>query len=335
MRSFLVAMVLASIGCTPVGEIFFESDSIEFGPAVPGLVWKKSAYLRSRHAEMLTLSASVTNPAFEISFAEGPELPPMTTREVIVSYRPTSADRDEGSVTITTNISALSATMKVSGAPTEVDCTVPPTIDFGAVTEGESAHFQLPLKNASRFETTVVLAGPINPAFTIEGGSFQLGAGETRVVNVSFTASEARNFMGTMGVRRHQQLCDEQPILLLGTGVTARLSWSPATLDFGDVQVGSTLRMTVTFTNVEFVPVTLSAISIRDASMTSMFGALTSSLVIPAARRNEMGELVPGEASLSVEFTPTTTGPRAAILTANTDSPTQPTISVSLRGSGT
>jgi hypothetical protein len=342
---WLALITISSLGCTPLGDIslddgFGNREVLDFGPAVPGVVRTKSAYLHSQHGEELVLTISVTNPAFEVSFPpEGDRVPANGTHELIVSYRPTPGfvGVEEGSFTVTTNRRELSATMKLSGKPTEVDCTMPAIIDFGEVFRGDTARLELPIKNASNSDTAAFITRPTNPFFSVEGDDgFALSAGETREVTLEFKPTRVDDFSGSMKVQRHRELCEPQTILLTGKGKAASFSWAPTLLDFGDVPMGSTGHATVTFSNLEFVPVTLAAVSTREGgSGSASFTVSTQSLVLPAASRNAAGESVPGVVSLQVEFTPTTSGARAAVLMANTDASYMPSVTISLRGTGT
>ncbi len=345
MRRNLVALVLvSSLGCAPLGDIFLDDgfgnrEVLDFGPAVPGLVSKKRAYLHSQHGEELVLKVSVSNPAFEVSFPpEGDRVPANGTHELIVSYRPTAGfvGVEEGSFTVTTNRRELSATMKLSGKPTEVDCTVPAIIDFGEVFRGDTARVELPIKNASSFDTVALITPPMSPFFTLDGeDGFSLAAGETRTVTIEFTPSRVDDFSASMKVQRHRELCEPQTILLTGKGKAATFSWAPAMLDFGDVPVGTTGQTTVTFSNLEFVPVTLGSLATLEGTSNAAFSVASPSLVIPADTRNAAGEIVPGSVSLRVEFAPTVSGARAAQLTANTDASYMPSVAINLRGTGT
>lgn len=339
MRTFLAAWVLFSMACTPLGELSLEQSRIEFGPAVPGIVWKKRTFVHSEHGELLILAARSSNPVFEVSFPEGVSLPARGSQELEVSYRPTPliAEREEGTITLSTNVKELSATLEVVGFPTEVECSVPAIVDFGTVSRGDTARLTLQLENESNYRANAVVTGTANPFFSVAPESVSLGAGETHAVIISFTPNNDALYMGTFGVRRHQQLCNEQLITLVGKGAVGTFSWAPATLDFGDVPVGTTARLTLTFTNLDFFPLTLGRLATREGTTASgLFSAPGGpSLVLPAATRNAAGELVPGVASLEVTFSPTATGPRAGQLEASViGSSLQPWMSVNLRGAG-
>lgn len=338
MRTFLAAWVLFSMACTPLGELSLEQSRIDFGPAVPGIVWKKRTFVHSEHGEALVLQARSSNPVFEVSFPEGASLPARGSQELEVSYRPTPliAEREEGTITLSTNVKELSATLEVVGFPTEVDCSVPATIDFGTVSRGDTARLTLQLENASNYRANALVTDASNSFFAVEGaGAISLGAGEVHSVPITFSPSNDGPYSSTIGVRRHQQLCNEQSITLVGTGVVGTFSWAPAILDFGDVPVGTTARLTLTFTNLDFFPLTLGGLAAREGSNPSgIFGA-PASLVLPAATRNAAGEIVPGVASIELTFTPTAAGPQAGQLVASvSDSPIQSTMSVNLRGVG-
>ncbi|MDN4473492.1 Kelch repeat-containing protein [Demequina zhanjiangensis] len=97
-------------------------------------------------------------------------------------------------------------------------------------------------------------------------------------------------------------------------------SVSASGIDFGDVEVGTTATDTVTLTNDESVPVTVTGVDI-----TTPFGTdATAGLEVPAL----------SSVDIEVSFTPTTEGAASADLTLTHDGVDSPTV-VALSGTGT
>ena len=282
------------------------------------------------------LSATATNPAFEISLPDG--IVPKGPSDFAVTYRPASElmERELGSFTITTDVPGLTATFTVSGQPTNVDCTMPQVIDFGGVQLTTPNRLELMVENATRFETTAFVDGPTPVTFTAGETFFHLDPGERHAVAIFFNPADPGEYRGSVGVKRHQTLCDEQRVTLIGTGVATPITWDSPVLNFDDVAIGATATRTVTFSNHLSGPVTLTSLAAREGSTgPSTFSVSVSSLALPPAHRNEAGEMVPGISSIEVSFTPTAAGPRGAQLTASAPFITQPTVGVNLRGTGT
>ena len=346
MRGELVAAVLvSSLGCAPPGSIelttkFGPPNELEFGPSVPGQTKAQGVFVRSHHTEMLSLRATVTNPAFQAVLVEGPDLPPGKLREVAVIYAPTAevTGREEGWLTVTSDWPELGATLAVSGVPTEVDCTVPFRLDFGVLARGDTSRLSLAVNNASRYQANAALSLFSNQ-FAIEGpASFALAPGETRAVPLTFNPTELGDLGGTLGVRRHEQLCPDALVQLTGRSVVALLSSTPSSVDFGEVTVGATRRITIELSNVKLAPLTLEAFEMRERTgVSSVFGGPTTvPVVVPQAETNASGELVPGKVSLEVTFTPTAPRPYLGQFCVTVSgAPKQPVLCIDVSGAGT
>jgi hypothetical protein len=290
---------------------------------------------------MISLRATVANPAFRARLVEGPDLPPGMMREVEVTYVPTAGitGREEGSLVVTSDWPALSATLPVSGFPTEVDCAVPFRIDFGIVAKGDSSRVSIAINNASRYDANAALS-LFSSHFAIEGpASFRLAPGETRAVPLTFSPTEIGDLGGTLGIRRHEELCRDELATLSGRSVVALLSSTPTSVDFGDVMVGTTRRITIELSNVKLAPLTLESFEMREGSgVSSVFGApaTTTPLVVPQAETNASGELIPGKVSLEVTFAPTAPSPHAGQFCMTVSgAPKQPVLCIDVSGVGT
>lgn len=100
-----------------------------------------------------------------------------------------------------------------------------------------------------------------------------------------------------------------------------RVSLSSSSLSFGNVTTGTTKVLTLTISNVGGSPLSITAI----ASTSPRYTFTPATLTIPAG----------GSGTLNVTFAPTAVGPVNATLSANTNDPLTPTISVALTGTGT
>ena len=99
------------------------------------------------------------------------------------------------------------------------------------------------------------------------------------------------------------------------------VSLSTTSLAFGNVQIAMTSTLPLTITNLGGSPLTITGI----ATTSPRFTFSPATLTVPAG----------GTGTLSVTFSPTAAGVVNATLTANTNAPATPTISVTLSGTGT
>ncbi|MBI4552859.1 MAG: choice-of-anchor D domain-containing protein [Candidatus Latescibacteria bacterium] len=102
----------------------------------------------------------------------------------------------------------------------------------------------------------------------------------------------------------------------------AALSLSPAAVDFGNLSVGQTANRTVTVTNSSFVPLTVSSLSLSGPD-SGQFSVSPANLNVAAG----------GSQNVTVGFTPTSGGTKAASLSLQHNAPGGPT-SIPLAGIG-
>ncbi|MGC2608907.1 MAG: choice-of-anchor D domain-containing protein [Candidatus Sulfotelmatobacter sp.] len=195
----------------------------------------------------------------------------------------------------------------------------PQNLSFGNVGLGGSSTLPAVLTNTGR--TKVVLAGlqTAGAGFSVSGASFPLTlpAGKELRLNVTFKPQTVGPVGGTSFVSG-----PDLNIAFTGNGVSQpELAVIPATLNFGDVAVGTTEKRTVEL-NATGGSVTVSSVS----SSSSQFAVLNAPLplTVPAGT----------SVSLSVAFTPQASGNPAATLSFASDAADSPTHSA-LTGTGT
>ena len=340
MHRILAVMLFAS--CAAPGDLVFSTDHVDFGPAVPGIKWKRSLEVLNRSTVTIQLGeVKSNNPAFSLEFPPGVTIAAGGRLTLELDYQPTpgTAEQDEGTLELTTNTAGVSATLQVTGLPTTPDCSLPDQLNFGAVASGDTVTRSLPLLNDTPHEATA-LVGPLESqsgVFTFElgtrAGALQLAPGEEALVSIAFHPDAASASTSRVRLSRHQ-LCLPKDVQLIGARIVRVLAWTPSVLDLGGVAVGQTSRLSVTFFNATFIPVQLSGLSVQGGMLPSAFSAPLGPFTIPAATENQQGMVTSGTASVEIAFTPSELGSRTAVLTANTGLASQPVVSVNLRGEG-
>ncbi len=312
MRYPFATLLLVLSSCAPPGELVFSRQLIDFGVSVPGFVRSERVELINQTGATLELTAaSSTHPSFSLVFPPRMTFSAGETREVEVRYSPGGTEPEEGTLEVATSLGNMTASMRAKGTPTTPDCELPQRLDFGPVPRGDRLSLEVALQNSTSLEG-IAYVGPVE---TAQESAFSAMSDSAATVRLS----------------RHQ-LCAEQPVTLVGTGVASALSWTPPSAEIGPVAVGATGRTAVVFTNLLFRPLQLSQFMLREGSTTSsVFGVVPAELTVPAATRAVDGTVIGGTASVEVSFTPTGSGPRAGQLTASTGLTSQPLISVSLR----
>src|SRR5438876_110504 len=147
-----------------------------------------------------------------------------------------------------------------------------------------------------------------------------LAAGASCTITVTFTPTAEGTRTGSVSISDNAS-GSPQAVTLTGTGLAPLVSLSPTTLTFSSQTVGTTSSpQNVTLTNTGN-----SSLSITSITISGDF-----------AQTNTCGSTVAAGAncSISVTFTPTTTGTRTGVVTI-TDNATGSPHSVSLSGTGT
>ncbi len=219
--------------------------------------------------------------------------------------------------------------------------------DFASAAPGTSAVVTVRAKNLGPGPLTLAAVDRLsgNDVFRLAfTPGAVIAAGETLDLNAVFSppadsAATLRAFQAQLRLSAVGTIDAGSGVVLDLRGLTGNPSftWSPATLDFGWVWPGTTLTQEITFFNRSFSPVHLTQLEVREgATPSTLFTPELTALTVPPARRDPsaVDGLVPGLATLRVGFRIAVFGPRAGQLSATTDFPEAPSISVNLRGTG-
>jgi hypothetical protein len=195
-------------------------------------------------------------------------------------------------------------------------------IDFGSVYIGSSATRTVTLTNTTTFTSTVnvtgvAISGANASDFTQTNNCSALVESATCTITLTFTPAAAGARSGLLTVTTDSTSNPTLTSTLTGTGVT-QLSVSPTSLSFGNIDIGSSsAAQTVTLTNATNASIALASIAISgDYADTTTCGSSLAAL---------------GSCTISVVFTPTTTGVRTGTLTITSG---VSVITVALTGNG-
>jgi hypothetical protein len=198
------------------------------------------------------------------------------------------------------------------------------SVSFGNVATGSSNSQTLTLTNTGTAAVAISQATVAGAGFSVVGGmtSVSIAAGQNQAFQIQFAPKTAGNVSGSIVVASDAS----DPTLsvsLSGTGMapgaTFLLNANKASLPFGNVNVGSSSTLGVTFTNAGNSNVTVSSVTIAGAGFNTASGGLTGQILTPGQT-----------ATLNVTFTPVTavTVPGSVTVTSNaTNSPATITLS--------
>ena len=275
-------------------------------------------------AKTLTYTLSIDGP-FTLNNPCPNPLPGYYGCVMSVTFNPTSAGPQTGSLTVSTAGVTLSSSIPLTGtAYTPPTISVSPRLDFGGVPNGTSSTLPFLIADAGSQDLTVsglAINGTNAADFSVASGQCPTVSGGTSCkANVTFrpSATGARSAVLTL---TSNAVNGTQNVPLTGTGQTATVSLSTTSLDFGNQNQGtSSAPSQITLTNSGAASLTITGItSSSDFSQTNNCG---TNLAANASCK------------ISVVFTPSTLAAESGVLSI-ADSASASPQTVSLTGTGT
>ncbi len=192
----------------------------------------------------------------------------------------------------------------------------PPPVDFGSVPVGGTKVLPVKLANtgslAMDISSVAIVQGQSGtPEFSfaeLTNAHAPFGAtlqpGSSAVVYVEFQPNRGGEQTATIAVKSNSNATPEYDIPLRGNATNVTIVVDPAALDFGNVQVGTSSTMSVTFTNKG-----------TDTSDPIQVQPVIGTQASDFAWTGTPGALAPNQSfTLQVTFTPAVQGPAAALI---------------------
>ncbi len=197
----------------------------------------------------------------------------------------------------------------------------PSTLAFQMVRLGDQKKMNVTVKNESESGVTVSLAieGTDKSSFSLQGGnSREIEAGQTIIVEVSFSPAESRGYSAVLNIKYKDKLIKNGAVQLTGSGTAnAKLNITPNPVNFGQVKPGVTRSMNVNIENISEETLDLNVSISNDNDGVFQIEGSTS-LSIPSGKIGQ----------LAVKFTPKAEKNYTAALVLDKDN------QVELRGKG-
>jgi hypothetical protein len=243
--------------------------------------------------------------------------------EVSISFTPTTTGWTPATIKFTSNASNPSLTVQTGGTGVDNEAVTasPSTLSFGQVTVGGNTSLPLVLTNARSSAVTISSLQITGSPFSISGATFPvtLSGGQSVSLTATYTP-QAAGLTGGSILLIGPGLC----VPLTGTGTTSgvgQLSLAPASLNYGNVAVGTTDTLAITMT------ATGGSITVSSANSSSSQFALTgTTLPVTIASGKSL--------SVNVGFTPKSSGSESGSLTFSSTASNSQAIA-SLAGVGT
>jgi hypothetical protein len=318
---------LSGTGVT-AGSLSANPTSLAFGSVQVGSHASLSETVKNSGGSTVTISsASVGNAAYSIS---GLTLPASVAAgqsiTFTVKFAPSAAGSASSNLSLVSNAANSPFTILLSGTAVAAGGLSPnPTsLAFGNVQVGSHASLSETVTNTGGSTVTISSASAGNAAYSISGLTLptNLAAGQSTTFTVKFAPSAAGSASTNLSLVSNAAN-SPLTIPLSGTGVTpGNLSPNPTSLAFGNVQVGSTAKLSETVTNTGGSTVTISSASVGNAAYS------ISGLTLPTTLST--GQSV----TFNVTFAPSSAGSITTNLTLVSNAGNSPLL-IALSGTGT
>ncbi|MBZ5614891.1 MAG: choice-of-anchor D domain-containing protein [Acidobacteriia bacterium] len=318
---------LSGTGVTS-GNLSANLTPLAFGSVQVGGHTSLSETVKNSGGSTVTISsASVGNAAYSIS---GLTLPASVAAgqsiTFTVKFAPSAAGSASSNLSLVSNAANSPFTIPLSGTGIAAGGLSPnPTsLAFGNVQVGSHASLSETVTNTGGSTVTISSASAGNAAYSISGLTLpaNVAAGQSITFTVKFAPSAAGSASSNLSLVSNAAN-SPLTIPLSGTGVTAgNLSPNPTSLAFGNVQVGSSRKLSETVTNTGGSTVTISSASVGNAAYS------ISGLTLPTTLST--GQSV----TFNVAFAPSTAGSITTNLTLVSNAGNSPLI-IALSGTGT
>ena len=264
--------------------------------------------------EAVALTWSFVNDKFATT-ATATSVPAGGQVEIPVTFTPTAAGPQSGTLTINAGDETFEVALSGKGLKAYAATINPQTVDFGAVARYSSATATVTLTNTGANAITPTITQPAAP-FSVTGDAGALASGETRTYTITFAPTVQETYSGSFTIADADHGISFT-VTLTGEGAPMGPLTTNSPVNFGSVDLNSSTTATATFTNPNDVNLT------AQLTVTEPFSipASASPLTIPAN----------GSANVTVTFTPTAAVGYTGSLTATIDGVN--TV-VALRGAG-
>jgi hypothetical protein len=314
----------------PVPNVAVSPAQLDFGEMALGQAKTAEVTISNSGNGPLTVTSLAFSAAVFSSASGRLTVAPGDQAKVTIQYRPTAVGRDTATVTIDSDDPSRPAVqVALAGSGTappnspRIETSVT-ALDFGTVTVNQPKELPFSIRNTGTAPLTVTAVAISNPRFAIElpSASFTIAAGVTQAFSVRFLPTAAGAQTGNLTITSNDPTRASLVVTLSGTGTTASgpaLSYSPASLAFGNVPVGTTQTLTLTVTNT------------GTAQLTGSLGVSAPFALTPS----DLGIMEPGASvNVRVSFTPPAAGPVTGSILGASNDPNRRSFTIGLTGTG-
>jgi hypothetical protein len=318
----------------PAPNLTLSTTSIDFGQSAIGTKVSRTLTLTSTgNAPLNVNTITVSGAMFSVGTVSLPAtLQPGQQLPVTVTFDPTTAATDAGTLTVTSDDPSGPATVSLGGLGTTTttpQLTVSPTaVSFGNVPLNVASTQPVTLTSTGSAPVTINAATVTGAGFSVSGANFPvtLNPNQAVTLQVQFAPTTAGAASGQMTVTSNSTTGATTQVTLSGAGTVAavsQLTVSAGSLSFGNVTVNSSATLPVTLTSSGTAPLTINAATLSGAGFTD------SGATFPVTLNPNTS------VTLQVKFNPTAAGAATGQLTIASNSAGGSPTQVQLSGTGT
>jgi hypothetical protein len=317
-------------------QLSISPASVSFGTVTIGSPATQNVTLTSSGTSAVTVnSASISGTGYTVTGGTFPvTLNPNQQVTLQVKFNPATAGAASGQLTVSsTALTNPTSVVSLSGTGTAAlnpQLSISPaSVSFGSVTIGSPATQNVTLTSSGTSAVTVNSASISGTGYTFTGGSFPvtLNPSQQVTLQVKFNPTSSGAASGQLTVSSTALTNPTSTVSLSGTGAAAsnpQLTVSPLSINFGSINVNATTVQDVVLTSSGTSAVTVSGVTVAGGAAYSILGGSFPVTLSP----NQ-------QATVQVQFNPTTSGSATAQLTVSSNATGNPSIVVALSGSGT
>lgn len=245
---------------TPLAQLTVSPSALDAGSATVGSKTNSSVTLSNTGTADLTIAViTVAGSPFGISGIATPAIISAGQSVVMgVTFAPTAAGTDTGSISIVSNDPASPATIALSGTGTSAPVghltLNPSTLTFGNVQVGSNSVLATTVTNSGQSAVHISQVFASGAGFSETGLATPatLNPGQSAQVQVTFAPAATGVVGGTVAITSDAPGA-APGLALTGTGVQPGISTAPASLSFGTLVDGQSKSQPVTITNLSLI----------------------------------------------------------------------------------
>lgn len=225
---------------------------------------------------------------------------------------------------------AFFMTVKLGWLTSKSEMSVSPlSLDFGQVKVGQPVTQIVTVANTGNANLSlqsVSMAGDSNPGFSTPLTQLPVTVepNESVSVEVIFSPVEAGEALGVLQITSDDADTPVAQVVLTGVGIVPEIAVEPVSLDFGQMDIGTSAAQSMTIANYGDAQLIVQSIAWTEDSSADFAVAVLPELPL-VIEPNSMVEL-------SIVYTPTTEGAAAAILEIGSDDLDQPLATLAVAG---